>query len=260
MESGIEYWTAKALLDWQVEMGCDEAIGDEPIDRYALEVSKPAPKVAALADTAPPTPPIAPKIDHGALARESANAAQDLAGLKAAMAAFEGCALKAAARNLVFSGGEAGAPVMIISDAPDREDDRAGEMFAGRSGVLLDKMLAAIGLGRSGEAPVYMAPVIPWNPPQNRDPNAAELAMMQPFLERHIALAAPKILVLMGNGPCHALIKKSGMTRLRGGWTEAANLPAIPMFAPSYLLTNPAAKRDTWADLLSLKTRLKDLT
>ncbi|HCP80735.1 MAG TPA: uracil-DNA glycosylase, partial [Octadecabacter sp.] len=124
----------------------------------------------------------------------------------------------------------------------------------------LDKMLAAIGLGRSGDAPVYMAPVIPWNPPQNRDPNAAELAMMQPFLERHIALAAPKVLILMGNGPCHAMIKKSGMTRLRGGWTEAAGVPAIPMFAPSYLLTNPAAKRDAWADLLSLKARLKDLT
>lgn len=260
MESGFEYWTAKALLDWQVEMGVDEAICDAPVDRYALEDIKSAPKVAIapVAADAPAQPTL--EIDQSGAALDAATAAQDLAGLQAAMSAFEGCALKAGARNLVFSGGVAGAPVMIIADAPDRDDDRAGEMFTGRAGVLLDKMLAAIGLGRGGDAPVYMAPVIPWNPPQNRDPNAGELAMMRPFLERHIVLAAPKLLILMGNGPCQALLNKSGMTRLRGGWTDAASLPAIPMFAPSYLLTTPAAKRDTWADLLSLKARLKDLT
>ncbi len=260
MESGVEYWTAKALLDWQVEMGVDEAICDAPVDRYALEDIKPKPKAAAIAATpATPMQPL-PEIDQSGAARDAANAAQDLAGLRAAMSAFEGCDLKAAARNMVFSGGVAGAPVMIIADAPDRDDDRACEMFAGRTGALLDKMLAAIGLERSGDAPVYMAPVIPWNPPQNREPNVDELAMMRPFLERHITLAAPKLLILMGNGPCQALLNKSGMTRLRGGWTEAASLPALPMFAPSYLLTNPAAKRDAWNDLLSLKARLKDLT
>jgi len=181
------------------------------------------------------------------------------------MGAFEHCALKAGARNLVFSGGVAGAPVMIITDAPDREEDRVGAMFAGRSGVLLDKMLAAIGLGRSGDGPtditpVYIAPTCPWNPPQGRDPNPAELAMLRPFLERHIELAAPKILILMGNGPCQALLAKSGMTRLRGRWAEVAGQPAIPMFAPSYLLTNGTAKRDAWADLLSLKSKVKDIT
>lgn len=258
MESAVEYWTSKALLDWQVEMGADEAIGDTPIDRYALEDKKPARKVAA--SKAPPPPIEDVKVDAVALAQAAANAAQDLDGLRAAMTAFEHCDLKAAARNLVFSDGVAGAPVMIITDAPDRDEDRAGAMFAGRSGVLLDKMLAAIGLGRSGDAPVYCAPVLPWNPPQNREPNRDEMAMMLPFLERHIALAAPKIIVLMGNGPCQALLNKSGMTRLRGRWVDAANTPALPIFAPSYLLSHPTAKRDAWADLLALKARLKDLT
>ena len=124
--------------------------------------------------------------------------------------------------------------------------------------MLLDKMLAAIDMGRSGDAPVYAAPILPWNPPQNREPNAQEIAMMLPFLLRHIELAAPKVLILMGNGPCQALLKKTGMTRLRGTWAEAAGLPALPMFAPSYLLTNTAAKRDAWTDLLALKSRLKD--
>lgn len=258
MESATEFWTAKAALDWQVEMGADEAIGDVPIDRYALADKKPAPKVELVAD-APAAPAEEVEVDGAEVARAAARAAADLDGLRAAMAAFEHCALKAGARNLVFSGGVAGAPVMIITDAPDREEDRAGAMFVGRSGVLLDKMLAAIGLSRSGDAPVYIAPACPWNPPQGRDPNPDELAMMRPFLERHITLAAPKVLILMGNGPCQALLGKSGMTRLRGGWSEVAGLPAIPMFAPSYLLNNGAAKRDAWADLLALKSRLKDI-
>lgn len=259
MESGVEYWTAKAMLDWQVEMGADEAIGDTPIDRYALEDKKPAPKIAAT----PATPPVVPtpaEVDAVAEARAAARAAQDLAGLQAAMGAFPHCQLSVAARNLVFSGGVAGAPVMFITDAPDREDDRAGALFSGRTGPLFDKMITAIGLSRSGDNGVYLAPVVPWNPPHNLDPNPDDLAMMLPFLQRHIELAAPKLIVLMGNSPCHALIKKSGMTRLRGTWTQAEGLPALPMFAPSYLLNTPAAKRDTWADLLSLKARLKDLT
>ncbi len=257
MESAVDYWTSKALLDWQVEMGADEAMCDEPIDRYALEDKKPAPKVKP-ADTAPPEPTPEPQVDTAAIAQSTAQAAQDLDGLRAAMLAFEHCDLKAAARNFIFSDGTAGSDVMIITDAPDRDDDRAGQLMAGRAGVLFDKMFAAIGLARTGDNAVYMAPVIPWNPPQNRDPNATELAMMVPFLKRHIELAAPKVLVLMGNGPCHALMGRSGMTRLRGKWADVENVPALPVFAPSYLLTNGPSKRDAWADLLALKSRMKD--
>lgn len=258
----MDYWTAKALLDWQVELGADEAIGDAPVDRYALDDKKPAAKAPAKgAVTAAPTIVAhAAEVDKVAAARAAANAAQDLNGLRAAMTAFELCSLKAGARNLVFSDGTVGSPVMIITDAPDRDDDRAGRLFAGPSGVLLDKMLAAIGLGRSGDTAAYLAPAVPWNPPQNNIPSDEDIAMMLPFLERHITLSAPKLLVVMGNTACQALLGKSGMTRLRGGWTQAANLPALPMFAPSYLLGNPAAKRDAWADLLSLKSRLKGLS
>ncbi|MDE0968198.1 MAG: uracil-DNA glycosylase [Octadecabacter sp.] len=264
MESGIEYWTAKALLDWQIEMGVNEAIGDEAVNRYELQDLKPAPKPVHTKSVSPPIPTAGQEINQISAARLAANAAQDLNGLYTAMGAFDGCVLKAVARNLIFSDGVAGAPVMIIADAPDRYDDRAGKMFVGRTGALLDKMLAAIGLGRSGEAPVYAAPILPWNPPQDRDPNKEEMAIMLPFLQRHIILAAPKVLILMGNGPCQALLNKSGMTRLHGSWTDIkigpASLPAIPMFAPSYLLTTPSAKRDAWEDLLSLKAHLKDLS
>jgi len=259
MESAVEYWTSKALLDWQVEMGADEAICDAPIDRYALEAKKPAPKVNQDA-AAPPEPTPEPEINTAELAQSAASTASDLESLRATMMAFEHCDLKAAARNFIFADGVANSDVMIVTDAPDRNDDRAGKLYSGPTGVLFDKMLAAIGLARTGEHTVYMAPVLPWNPPQNRDPNGDELTMMMPFLKRHIELASPKILVLMGNGPCQAMIGRSGMTRLRGKWNEAAGLPALPMFAPSYLLSNGAAKRDAWADLLSLKSRLKDLT
>lgn len=264
MESGIDFWTAKALLDWQVEMGADEAIGDTPVDRYALDDKKPVTSADVKPDGIKPAPPpVVPApgaVDKTAAARAAAQAAQNLGELRAAMAAFDLCPLKAGAHNLLFSDGVPGSPVMILTDAPDREDDRAGKMFAGPSGTLLDKLLAAIGLGRSGEAPVYLAPVVPWNPPQNGLPSDDDMAMLMPFLQRHIILAAPKILVLMGNSPCQALLGKTGMTRLRGDWTQAMDLPALPMFAPSYLLGNPSAKREAWADLLSLKSRLKGLS
>lgn len=256
MESAADFWTAKALLDWQVEMGADEAICDAPIDRYALEDKPTQPKQAAPAEPAEAAAE-APPVDAVAEARDAAKAAQDLDGLRAAMGAFDHCELKAAARNLIFADGVPGSDVLFLTDPPDREDDRAGRLFSGQTGVLFDKMIGAIGLTRTGDASVYMVPVLPWNPPQNRDPSAEELAMMRPFLERHIELARPKHIVLMGNGPCQALLGRSGMTRLRGTWTSVADLPALPMFGPAHLLATPAAKRDTWADLLDLKSKLK---
>ncbi len=263
MDSGMDFWTAKAALDWQIEMGADEAICDAPIDRYSLtdKPKTPAPAQAATPAQAAATVAMpvaaAPEVDGARIAQEAAQAAQDLKGLHAAMLAFEHCALKSAARNLIFSDGTEGAPVMIIAEAPSRDDDRAGRLFAGPTGALLDKMLGAIGLSRGDT--VYAAPVVPWNPPQNRDPDAAELAMMTPFLKRHIALADPKVVVLMGNSPCQALLGRAGMTRMRGTWAEVEGRPAVPIFGPGYLLSNPGAKRDAWADLLALKARVKTL-
>ncbi|MBT8456605.1 MAG: uracil-DNA glycosylase, partial [Alphaproteobacteria bacterium] len=105
---------------------------------------------------------------------------------------------------------------------------------------------------------IYITNILPWRPPQNRDPEPAEMAMMMPFVERHIALADPDILVLMGNISCQALLGRKGITRLRGSWTEAQGRPVLPMFHPAYLLRNPAAKRDAWHDLLTLQKRLRE--
>ena len=176
------------------------------------------------------------------------------------MQAFDHCELKRGARSFVFSDGQPTARVMIIGEAPGREEDRAGKPFVGRAGQLLDRMLDAIDMGRDHQdatKAVYITNVLPWRPPSNRTPEAAEIAMLLPFLERHIALADPDIIVLMGNTPCQALLGRSGITRMRGTWAEAAGKPCLPMFHPAYLLRNPIAKREAWADLLALQARLR---
>ena len=246
-----EFHSALATLRWQIELGADECISDAPVDRYALEVATPKPK----AQPAPaPSAIEAPQVDLVAVAQAAANAAQDLEGLRDALNAYPHCDLRKGARNLVFSDGVPGSRVMIVGEAPGRDEDREGKPFVGRAGHLLDKMLNAIDLSR--ESNVYITNVLPWRPPQNRDPKPEEIAMMRPFLERHIALAKPDFLMIMGNISCQALLGKRGITRLRGNWADAAGIPALPMFHPAYLLRNPAAKREAWADLLSLKARL----
>ncbi|WP_299969810.1 uracil-DNA glycosylase [uncultured Roseobacter sp.] len=253
MESA-DFDTALALLEWQVELGATEAIGDAPVDCYALPATLGKPKATAAVAAATPA---RAEVDPVAEARAAAAAAVDLPGLAAALGVFEHCALKRGASNLVFSDGTPGARVMIVGEAPGRDEDLAGKPFVGRAGQLLDRMLAAIDMGRAtAEAPVYITNVLPWRPPRNRDPQPEEIAMMRPFLERHIALANPQVIVIMGNISAQALLGKRGITRLRGSWTEAQGRPALPMFHPAYLLRQPAAKRDAWSDLLSLKARL----
>jgi DNA polymerase len=135
-----------------------------------------------------------------------------------------------------------------------------GKPFVGRAGQLLDQMFAAIDMTRESPDPalsLYITNVLPWRPPQNRDPSPDEIAMMLPFVRRHVDLAAPDVLVLMGNHSCQAMLGRRGITRLRGAWTEALGRPALPMFHPAYLLRNPAAKREAWHDLLLLQSRLR---
>ena len=146
---------------------------------------------------------------------------------------------------------------MIVGEAPGREEDQQGLPFVGRAGQLLDRMLGAIGLSRAQS--VYITNVLPWRPPQNRDPSAEEIAMMRPFVSRHIALVDPDLLVVMGNISCDALLGRRGISRLRGHWTEAEGRPALPMFHPAYLLRQPQMKRQTWADLLELQMKLRVL-
>ncbi len=255
----MEYHAALAALRWQLEMGASEAIGDAPVNRFDLPDNPPASRPRRRAAPPPAAAPVAP--DPVALARAAAASAADLPALEAAIAAFEHCDLKRGARNTVFADGHPSARVMVIGEAPGRDEDRLGRPFVGRAGQLLDRMLAAIGLDRRSEDEngVYITNVLPWRPPQNREPTPEEIAVMLPFLERHIALAAPDLLILMGNTPCQALLGRRGITRMRGKWDQAMNLPAMPMFHPAYLLRNPAAKREAWADLLEIQDRLRHL-
>tara|TARA_R110002020_G_scaffold358559_12_gene571047 strand:- start:3922 stop:4698 length:777 start_codon:yes stop_codon:yes gene_type:complete len=253
MES-VDFHTARALLEWQIELGADECIGDDPVDRYELPVKQIKPKQPEAKPHLTKGPVRLAERDAVAEAQAAARAAGTLEELRAALEAFDLCDLKKGARNMVFCDGIAGAPVMIVGEAPGVEEDRQGKPFVGASGQLLDRMFAAIGMGRTqADAPIYITNTLPWRPPHNRDPKPEEIAMMLPFLIRHIQLADPKVLVLMGNWACQALLSKRGITRLRGTWTQAVDKPALPMFHPAYLLRNPAAKRDAWADLLNLK-------
>lgn len=263
MGTQFDHETARALLAWQVELGATEAICDAPIDRYALD---PAPvKMAAVqarpvaapaVQTAPP-PPV-PPVDPVVAAQQAARV-DSLDALRDALAAYPHCELKKGAQNLVFADGLPGARVMVIGEAPGRDEDAQARPFVGRAGKLLDAMLGAIELDRSSADPtsaVYITNILPWRPPQNRDPRPEEIAMMLPFVERHVALAKPDLLIAMGNISCQALLGRKGITRLRGTWTEAFGLPCLPMFHPAYLLRNPLAKRDAWADLIALRQRL----
>jgi len=252
----IDFHLAQALLAWHLELGADEPIGDVGVDRYALPVdaAKPAASVAAVAQ-----PAAAPGPDPVALATSLAAGAQTLADLARLQAGYDHCLLKKGARNFVFSDGNPAARVMVIGEAPGREEDQAGRPFVGPAGQLLDRMFAAIGLARGApeaEGALYITNVLPWRPPQNRDPEADEIAMMLPFLARHVDLVDPDLIVLMGNTPCAAALGQRGILRLRGTWAEAFGRPTLPMTHPAYLLRAPAAKREAWADLLTIKARL----
>jgi len=259
MESATDYHQAKALLEWQVELGVDEAISEVPVNRYELPAAATKPKAAPIPEAA-----AAPSAGTDPVEAAVAIAAQadDLAALHSALAAFPHCDLKQGARNTVFADGNAAARVMVIGEAPGRDEDIQGKPFVGRAGQLLDAMFAAIGMDRLAVEPekaIYITNILPWRPPQNRDPRPEEMAMMLPFVRRHIELAAPDIIVLMGNISCQAMLGRKGITRLRGNWQQVAGHPALPMFHPAYLLRNPAAKREAWADLLALQARLRGL-
>ena len=274
---------ALALLRWYVEMGADEAIGDAPIDRFARPsaparsgrataphpVNAPRPPDPGLRDLAVATAAAPPQAYAQSVAAAAQSArmlaarADNLAALEAAIAGFEGCALKRTATNTVIADGNPTAPVMIIGEAPGADEDRIGRPFVGRAGQLVDRMLAAIGLDHSS---VLITNVIFWRPPGNRTPTADEIATCLPFVLRHIALVRPKLLVVAGGTAARALLPPGpGITRLRGRWFDLAipglddPVPTLPMFHPSFLLRAPERKREAWHDLLALRARLDQL-
>jgi uracil-DNA glycosylase len=257
-EIAEDWHAARAALTWQVEAGADEAILDAPVSRYDLAAEAPRPASRQTAEPADQT--ALHGTDPVTVARAAAASARTLADLRAGIAGFDHCDLKKGARNTVFADGNPAARVLILGEAPGAEEDREGRPFVGRAGQLLDRMFAAIGLSRTSPDPataIYITNVLPWRPPGNRDPEPAEIAMLLPFVERHIALVAPQVIVAVGNTPLYALTGAKGILRARGTWTEALGRPLLPMTHPAYLLRNASAKREAWADLLSLQAMLR---
>lgn len=265
--------SALAALAWQVELGADEAIGERPVNRYQEALPPAQDPVAAPqsssrggsgASSAPASrPDPSALLGHAvAAARTAAEGANSLATLREALDSYPHCELRKGAKSLVFADGNPAARVLVLGEAPGRDEDIEGRPFVGRAGQLLDRMFAAIGMARDNPDParaIYITNVMPWRPPQNRDPEPDEIAMMLPFVERHIALVDPAVIVVMGNTPLQALLRQKGITRARGHWATALDRPVLPMFHPAYLLRQPIMKREAWADLLTLQAKLREL-
>ena len=269
---------ALQALQWLTDMGADEMIGDLAVNRYSDPQFAPAaPPPATLAErpSPPPAQSMRPAVaaapdllapSQGAQdARDAAGTATSLDELRARLEAFEGCALKFTATNTVFSDGDPDAQVMFIGEAPGVEEDRQGKPFVGASGQLLDRMLAAIGLSRAGHGAegAYISNVLFWRPPGNRSPTTAEIAACLPFIQRHIELVGPKVLVYLGGTAAKTMLDSpQGIMRLRGKWYEHFTpgldhpIPALATFHPAYLLRTPGQKREAWSDFLSIKKKL----
>jgi len=248
-----------STLNWLIEAGADEAIADEPVNRLAAKAAAPQP--AAAPRPAPARAAPAPIVgDMIGDAQAAAASATSLAELKAALEAFEGCGLKRTATNTVFADGMPQGGIMLIGEAPGRDEDRIGKPFVGRAGQLLDKMLASIGLDRASNA--YITNVINWRPPDNRDPTPEEAASCLPFLRRHIELADPQLIILLGAVAArHVVGISDGIMKLRGRWLEyrvgSSMVPLMPTLHPAYLLRQPAHKKLAWRDLQAVRDKMQ---
>lgn len=275
-----------ALLDFYAEAGVDVALDDAPVDRFGESAvakarrSQQAPTSPAAGfpvshqrSGSPPSPvslPLPPPVyaagaemveDLVRAASDLARSATTLDALREALAGFEGCALKTTAKNLVFADGTPHARVMFVGEAPGRDEDLQGKPFVGRSGKLLDRMLAAIGLDRAKNA--YIANIVPWRPPGNRTPTPQEAAACHPFIQRQIELCNPDILVCLGGPSVQALLgTKDGILRTRGRWftyhTGQRDIRALATLHPAYLLRQPLQKRLAWRDFKALRQALSD--
>ncbi|MBI1252304.1 MAG: uracil-DNA glycosylase [Alphaproteobacteria bacterium] len=254
MEGASAPAAARALLAWWDAAGVDIADAVRAADAAPVPRPGPAPRAHAPA----------PADDALASAREAAATATSLSELAEAIAAFEGCALKKTARTTVFSDGAEDAQVMLIGEAPGKDEDQQGKPFVGRSGQLLDRMLASIGLDRRHN--LFISNLIFWRPPGNRPPTQGEIAACLPFVERAIALKRPKLAILAGGVSAQSLLRRNeGVTKLRGRRFALENpsftmpVNAMVMLHPAYLLRQPQQKRLAWADLLALEAWLDEL-
>lgn len=289
--SGLD--AAAALLEWYAATGVDTPLAEAPVDRFEesakaraaaeargerrtppAEAGRPLPPMPAT-DFAPQRPSARPVAATGPTAqlptestvmqaRAAAQSATTLDELKALIHGFDGCNLKLTAKNTVFGDGNPASKLMLIGEAPGRDEDIEGRPFVGRSGQLLDRMLSAIGYSRGHNA--YIANVIYWRPPGNRDPSDVEVAICRPFILRQIELIDPALIVFLGAQPAKALLGgeavKQGINKLRGHWCELAiggkRFKALPTFHPAYLLRTPIKKREAWRDFLTAKLFLEN--
>jgi DNA polymerase len=275
---------ALATLQWYIDVGVDEAVADEPRNYFRVEgrVARGEEEMGAgqaqttntvSSTLSPRSSPLDPRpstlpLHHSlaaaiAGARKLADSAESLEALKEAVQGFEGCAIKRTATNTVFSDGDPEARLMLIGEAPGAHEDAKGIPFCGPSGWLLDKMLAAIGYDRTK---AYITNTVFWRPPGNRQPNTEELAICKPFVERHIALIDPNLLVMVGGTATKAMLNTElGITRLRGKQFtyrtpyHDKEYPVAIIYHPSYLLRQPGQKRATWQDLLAIKAQMESL-
>jgi uracil-DNA glycosylase len=267
-------YSARELLAFYLEAGVDAVLGETAIDRFAEPVAAPArpPLVQSAAPVAQrraaadlqrfpaaaPTPALMSPEGAVMAAREEAKSARSLDELRSILIGFTGCPLRATATQLVFADGNPAARIMFVGEAPGRDEDIAGLPFVGRSGQLLDRMMAAIGLTRAG---VYIANIVPWRPPGNRTPTPQESAICLPFTLRQIELVDPDVLVCLGGPSAQTLLAiRDGILRTRGRWfpfhTGTREIRATATLHPAYLLRQPLQKRLAWRDFLAIKKAL----
>jgi uracil-DNA glycosylase family 4 len=273
-----------AVLEWYREMGVDLPVGDEPInwlargdaapdrrgelpaspsaDRQPIARGEPAVRDPPERPTAPTAParqfPAATSDAAVPAARAAARNAASLEQLGATLARFDGCSLKATAKNLCFYRGAAKARLMLVGEAPGRDEDIEGKPFVGRAGQLLDRMLSAIQLS---EQDVHITNIVYWRPPGNRTPTPQEAQVCRPFLERQVELVAPEVIVLLGGAAAkHMLDVAEGIMKVRGKWRDLEigthKARCVATLHPAYLLRTPAAKRLAWRDLLAIRAIL----
>lgn len=260
-----------SMLRWYQTNGVNVAVSEQVQDRFAEATHVPNPVAKTQrpvqASSAPPPnapPAVAPAVPQSADLDEAARIAADcstMEALREAYAAYDGCALKPRATQIVFADGNPTADIMLIGEAPGHDEDLQGKPFVGRAGQLLDRMLASIGLDRDK---VFIANTVPWRPPGNRNPSPAEIASCRPFLDRQVQLAAPKLIMSLGLVATQTLFaEKVSITRIRGQWRDVSfgdfTAPVLPTLHPAFLLRQPRQKRDAWQDLLTLKAAITAL-
>jgi len=268
----------KAILQYQIDLGVDEAITANTFNRFKetkLQGQKKPERILS-------PKPIQSKQRNNSLLREQKSSSVDnianeaklvaeklvsevqtLDDLKNSIEAFNGCDYRETATNLVFADGNPKAKIMLIGEAPGQDEDKQGLPFVGRSGKLLDKIFSEAGLSRKSKdssKAIYITNAVNWRPPGNKKPPPEVIDMFRPFIHKHIEMVNPKILVLSGNSSCNAIINQVGITGLRGKWIKGERYFIMPIVHPAFLLRDPKYKRDTWNDILQIKQKLRELS